>query len=198
MITTVMFDLGRVLVNIDFDAFPNALGLMSVEERAPYASQIAPLARRYEVGTISTEYFIGELESIFQRRFSRAKLLDAWNEIIRDQNDAIVPIVDSVQKKFRTAVLSNTSESHWQKALAGAPVLRGIPHRFTSFEIGSAKPDHKIYEYALARLGGAPEEIVFIDDVEENIRGAERCGMKGIVFISPEQLKSELRSRALL
>jgi glucose-1-phosphatase len=198
MITTVMFDLGRVLVNIDFDAFPNTLGLFTAEDRTPYARRIAPLAHRYEIGAISTEDFVAALKEVFAGRFSRAELLNAWNEIIRDQNNEIVSIVDAVQTRFRTAVLSNTSESHWKKALATAPVLHRIPFHFTSFEAGAAKPDPRIYEYALAQLGGAPEEILFIDDLEENVRAAERCGMQGIVYVSPEELRRELHVRALL
>ena len=199
-ILTVVFDLGRVLVNIDFDAFPNTLGLFTPESRRPYEKRVHPLVVRHEIGQVSLDDFLDGLHSAFAGRFERDLLRQAWDAIICEQNVAIAPLFDEVSARCRTAVLSNTSETHWEKALAIAPLLARIPveYHFTSFQIGAAKPDRRIYEYAIRTLRSSPEEIVFIDDLEENIRGAEQCGMRGIVYRSPEQVRLELRSIGVL
>jgi HAD superfamily hydrolase (TIGR01509 family) len=54
------------------------------------------------------------------------------------------------------------------------------------------KPDLVIYKRALDILGRPPERILFIDDREENVAGAEAVGMKGIRFEGAEALRSEL------
>ena len=55
-----------------------------------------------------------------------------------------------------------------------------------------SKPDPEIYEYLCDEYWLEPEESVFIDDRPVNIKGAETCGIHGIVFRSYEQAKKEL------
>jgi glucose-1-phosphatase len=193
-ISTVIFDLGRVLVHIDFEAFPNALGLKTKADREPYEKErsIETIALQYETGKISTDDFLSKLEIIFKGKFSHEYMLYAWNEIIGKENQEIVSVVREVQKNYRTAVLSNTSESHWEKALATAPVLATFPRYFLSYEIGFHKPDPEIYDAVLRSLQTPPEKILFIDDIRENIQAAEKKGIKGIVFTSVEQLRKDM------
>ena len=54
------------------------------------------------------------------------------------------------------------------------------------------KPDPKIYRILLERFNLVPEQSVFIDDYPQNIEGARKMGMKGIVFTSVPQVKNEL------
>ena len=194
-ISVVIFDLGRVLVHIDFDAFPNGLGLRTKAEREPYVNDksIEKFAVKYETGKITTNEFLNTLEKIFQGKFSREHILHTWNEIIGRENQAILPIVYDVQRKYRTAVLSNTSESHWKKAISTAPVVRSFQQYFLSYEIGWMKPDPKIYDSVIESLRVPPGEILFIDDIQENIDAAVEKGMKGIVFTSADQLRRDLK-----
>jgi glucose-1-phosphatase len=187
-------------VNIDFDAFPNTLGLLTPASRHPFEEKIIPLIVQHEIGRISIDAFLDGLHTAFDGRFERDLLQRAWDAIICEQNEAIVPLFEEVNMHYRTAVLSNTSETHWVKALAIAPLLARIPvqYHFTSFQIGTAKPGLHLYEHAIRTLQSTPKEIVFIDDLEENIRGAEACGIRGIVFRSPEQARRELESMGIL
>ena len=57
---------------------------------------------------------------------------------------------------------------------------------------GYRKPEKEIYEITLSRLKSQPEETLFIDDREENIRGAESLGIQAILFENNEQLKEKL------
>lgn len=61
-----------------------------------------------------------------------------------------------------------------------------------SYEVGSWKPDIKIYQHALNKLGVKPNEAVFIDDQEKNIVAAQNLGIHGIIFRNTEQVKKEL------
>lgn len=62
-----------------------------------------------------------------------------------------------------------------------------------SAEVGLMKPDARIYRLALADLGVEPGEAVFVDDMPENIEGAQAVGMHGIRFVTPEQAMGEVR-----
>jgi putative hydrolase of the HAD superfamily len=61
-----------------------------------------------------------------------------------------------------------------------------------SSEVRSAKPDREIYEIALRKLSSAPSESVMVDDNPDNIEGAARAGMSGLVFSTNEKLATDL------
>ena len=63
---------------------------------------------------------------------------------------------------------------------------------FISSDIGAVKPQAEFYEYIITSLGHRPEEMVMIDDLEHNIEGARACGLKAILYKTPDQLKRDL------
>jgi putative hydrolase of the HAD superfamily len=190
----VLFDLGRVLMHIDFDAFPNGLGLFTKEQRAPYDVPLKPVVRLYEEGKISTEEFLDSLYAVFDCRFSREQILEAFNDIIVNDNEAIRPFVEEVRNTHRIAILSNTCECHWEKVQQVSSIIKIFPHCFTSFQLGAMKPDASVYLSVCTSLQVVPENVLFIDDLAENISGARAAGMHGIVFHNPEQLTSDFSS----
>ncbi|MFI7124550.1 HAD family hydrolase [Nonomuraea sp. NPDC050153] len=72
------------------------------------------------------------------------------------------------------------------------PWIAEIGHRFYSGRMGLVKPDREIYDEMARALGADPSEIVFIDDREENIEGAERAGMTGVHFTDASTLRGTL------
>lgn len=190
-VKAVVFDLGRVLMHIDFDAFPRTLGLHTEEERAPYRGPTGPVWKEYETGAVTTDAFLEKLFIIFGKRYSKEKILEGWNNIIVRDNEEIIPFVHEIQKKYTTAILSNTSASHWNKVMQISKIVPFIPHHFTSFGIGAMKPDPVVYGHVARTLRLEPQEILFIDDIKENIDGALLFGMHGIVFTNARQLEDD-------
>jgi HAD superfamily hydrolase (TIGR01509 family) len=74
------------------------------------------------------------------------------------------------------------------------PFFRFFPIRIYSYRVGASKPDPLIYREALQACKVRAEEAVYIDDIAAYAEAAQRLGMTGIVFQSPEQLQSNLRS----
>jgi putative hydrolase of the HAD superfamily len=62
-----------------------------------------------------------------------------------------------------------------------------------SAEVGVAKPDARIYQIALEKLGVSASESVFVDDFQVNVDGAHAFGMQAVHFIQPEQALQELK-----
>lgn len=187
----ILFDLGRVLMRIDFDAFPNGLGLITHEQRAPYEALLKPIIRVYEEGKMDTEEFLDSLYAIFDCRFPREQILESFNDIIVEDNQEIISFVDSVRAKYRVAVLSNTCDCHWRKVEQISSIIKLFPDRFTSFELGAMKPNPAIYRAVCTALNISPEHVLFVDDLKENIDGAKNFGMHGIVFQNSGQLQSD-------
>ena len=67
---------------------------------------------------------------------------------------------------------------------------------FVSGELGTIKPDAAIFEHVLQALGVTPAQTVFIDNKEENVRGAEAVGITGHVFTTAADLRAYLEGLA--
>src|SRR5450759_3315552 len=197
-LSVIVFDLGRVLIDLDFDAFPRLLGFGRSHASPFVKSSIERLAIQYETGKITTEQFFNSLGEILHDKFRREELLNAWNAIIGEENSVIAPIVDAVQLRYKTAILSNTSPTHFHKALDTSPILRKFSKLYLSYEIGAMKPDLAVYRHVIENLNVDPSTILFIDDISENIIAAQQCGMVGVLFTDPLRLRGELESRSIL
>ena len=91
---------------------------------------------------------------------------------------------------YKTAILSNTE----------APAMRYFHQlQYDMFDVlvfscaeGTQKPERRIYELAIQRLGSQPGHSVFIDDKQEYINGAQEAGLNTILFQGIDQVKNEL------
>ncbi|MEU5861343.1 MULTISPECIES: HAD family phosphatase [unclassified Nonomuraea] len=73
------------------------------------------------------------------------------------------------------------------------PWIAAIGHRFYSGRMGLVKPDREIFDEVARELAADPSEIVFVDDRAENVEGAERAGMTGVLFTGAAALRKSLR-----
>jgi epoxide hydrolase-like predicted phosphatase len=94
---------------------------------------------------------------------------------------------------YGTALLSNAPRRlrGWLEEL---DIVDAFDTILISGEEGMAKPDPAIYELILGRLGVAPEEAVFVDDMRENVSAARQVGLKAVRFQGPAPLRKRLRS----
>jgi epoxide hydrolase-like predicted phosphatase len=197
-ITTVIFDIGGVLVNIDFDAFPRLLGIDWNRAHNDDEKAIKRMAKEYETGRIGTEEFFGTMDEIFKGKYTREKLENTWNATVVEENSTIIPIVDAIQASYQTAILSNTNPTHFQKSCDTAAIVKKFSRLYLSFRIGASKPDPAAYHYVIRDLSAEPSSLLFIDDLAENVTAAMKCGMTGIVFKDVSSLYSELQLRQIL
>lgn len=153
-----------------------------------------------------TDYLVGGAQGKYDslqhymetERPSISMTTEEVNEVLDEANATmrIIPeqieYIQELKKKYKIGLLSNFT--------TGLPEFLkdvfNIYHLFdavvSSYEVKVAKPDPRIYEHALEQLGVRAEEAVFTDDKEENVRAAEAIGMKGIVFVTFPQFRSDL------
>jgi len=104
----------------------------------------------------------------------------------------VIELAKRLRKEYKTGLLSNTED-------AGVKMIKqqGLEENFDktvySCVVGLIKPDEKIYQIMLKKLGVKAEEAVFIDDKEINIEGAKKVGMKGLVFLNYQKLVQDLK-----
>jgi putative hydrolase of the HAD superfamily len=111
-----------------------------------------------------------------------AFLDDFWDIYMGHPNDALIAYFRDLRPRYQTALLSNSfvgARSREQERFHFDEISDLIIY---SHEEGIAKPDQRIFKLACERLGVQPAEVVFLDDVEENVAAARACGLHAILF----------------
>ncbi len=196
-IRAVIFDLGQVLL-----AYDEHLVFRAIEglgpRRSPYEVFGDPLAWALqdlaEAGGITPAGMVVQLNRVFGLEIPEAAWASAWAAGCTGPVPGMLELLARLEPRTTVGVLSNTVPWHWASGLAQIPPLRRWEHCFLSYELGCRKPGERIYRLTLEGLGLPAEQVVFIDDRPENIRGARAVGMHGVLFEGSAALEHALAS----
>lgn len=121
-------------------------------------------------------------------------LLEATRDSLALKTDTLAVIERLAARQVPLYCLSNMPLSTWaylQRRYRFWPVFRGI---VISAEILLKKPDRACFEHLLNRHQLAPEDSLFIDDLEPNILAARQLGLHGILFRNAAQCEAEIEA----
>ncbi|MFZ6026145.1 MAG: HAD family hydrolase [Chloroflexota bacterium] len=171
---TTLDDLYRAI----FDgptAFPACLGTLTIHEHwdAVTAALNVPFAEK----------------DAFVRQFWSADDLN---------RDLVSFIREQLHPRYKLGLLSNAWDDLRTMLMERWNILDDFDDVIISAEVGDAKPNASIYRLALDRLGVAPEETIFVDDILANVQGAQAVGIHAIQFLENEQLFAELKQLSLI
>jgi FMN phosphatase YigB (HAD superfamily) len=180
----LLFDLGRVVLNIDFS---RALACWAGHA----GCQPADIAERWAVndsyhhherGTISDEAFFNELRRGLGITISDRQFLEGWNSIFAGEMDGIAPLLARAARHLPLYVYSNTNRAHVAHfTQIHAETLKPFRELYYSSSIGHRKPDAAGFDHVVSEIGVPASRIVFFDDLAENIEGARARGLKAVL-----------------
>jgi putative hydrolase of the HAD superfamily len=98
---------------------------------------------------------------------------------------------------YRTAIISNMPIELHRCIVDKCTWLPSFDHYTFSCNIKANKPDGVVFQHCLDALNLRAEETVFLDDRENNVEGARRLGMQGIVFTTAAELSAEISKQGL-
>jgi 2-haloacid dehalogenase len=110
----------------------------------------------------------------------------------------VAVLADLRRAGIRVAALSNWSADTFPIARSRYAFLDWFETIVISGEVGTCKPDPRIYRLLFERTGLVPASSVFVDDVEANVAAASHLGMTGLRFENPTILRRQLEDRGLL
>ncbi len=185
----IIFDLGGVILNIDYDrpikefealGMSDARGLYSKKEQTE-------LFDKLETGMISEEEFLGHLQELCPANTSTIQLQQAWNSILLDFPLRRLQILQQLQLHFDMYLLSNTNSIHEAafnailKQTCGYPSLAVFFDKvYLSHRVGLRKPDPAIFRLVLEENGLEASRTLFIDDSPQHIAAAAALGIRTI------------------
>lgn len=199
-IEAVIFDLGRVLIDVDFTK-----GLFryrkSVDGRNDQDLLEELFADQtfvdFNTGRITPEEAFRSLRDRYKLPVNYPTFVSEWSNIFLPI-EGIPSLLSEVAAAYPVGLLSDIDPLHWEYCKKHFPFLKIFERPALSFEIGALKPALISYQTAAANVGVTPEHCLFIDDREINVRGAIVAGMQALRFNGVSDLRRELVELGIL
>jgi epoxide hydrolase-like predicted phosphatase len=192
MIKLIIFDLGGVVINYYeeqyFDFLSKKTGINTKKIKAAFSDII----KQQEAGKIT----LAEMEKIAIKRLNINRNVLEWSNTfkrIAKPNKKTLITVRQLKKNYKVVLLTNISYSRYISATRFIFDKTLFKKRFVSCYLKMRKPDKKIYLYVLKVMKVKPSEAIFIDNLKENVAGAEKVGIHGLLFTSNEKLITDLK-----
>ncbi|HIH21852.1 MAG: HAD family phosphatase [Candidatus Diapherotrites archaeon] len=196
MIKAIIFDAGGVVL---LDRIETVDKKICEKTGIPYDSFIAlkkPIYTDLLSGKYSVEEFCAKLQKEFGLDFD---VLPVWKKAYLEVmaiNTELLEIVKKLKKNCSVAIISNAPKLH-----AELNKTRGVYSLFNpciiSCEVGLVKPDRRIFELALQKIGLKAKECVFIDDREEHLQIPKELGFQVIHFKNNKEFIEALKKLGL-
>lgn len=189
-ISAIIFDLGGVILNLDYQKTSNAfqaLSKVNVSEVYTQANQVE-VFDQFETGSITPLVFRKKLAQLLQLQISDEIFDKAWNAMLLDLPKERIELLTSLSKRYRIFLFSNTNTIHYNAFRKGiketyknADLLETIFEKtYYSHILGERKPTATAFQKIMDEQQLNPSTTLFIDDSIQHIKGAEKVGLRTI------------------
>lgn len=198
-IENIIFDLGGVLLDIDYNRTRTAFERLGIADfDVMYSMADAdPLFEKLETGKISEENFYKEFNHRTGNNFSPSEIKNAWNAMLLSFRENSLQYLSSLRPRYKIYLLSNTNFIHidsinqiFNHKKREKPFDAYFDKAFYSCGVGLRKPNINCYEWVLNDLKIDGGKTLFIDDSEQNIGGAKNAGLHTILLKPGEKIEN--------
>lgn len=195
MIKTIIFDIGNVLMDFNFQICFRAYAPdEETYQKIVKATVQSPVWAEFDRGVCTDEEILEgfikndpSIESILRNMFERL-------EGIIKQRDYAIPWIRELKKSgYQVLVLSNFPKKVYELFQNEMTFLQEVDGGILSYQDQVIKPDKEIYNLLMSRYQLEPQECVFLDDLKDNIKTAKELGMHTVLFTTKEEAQDELR-----
>jgi putative hydrolase of the HAD superfamily len=184
-IKAIIFDLGAVILNINYQNTIDEFSKLGVKNASSFYSKNAQtnLFNQIETGDITAKKFLSELQKETNNA-SINQVSEAWNAMLLDLPENRLALIQSLKKECSIYLLSNTNAIHidaFKKKIGKEKWTRFcnlFDKMYLSHEVGLRKPNTTIFEYILKEQNLQAHEVFFIDDSPQHIESANKLGIK--------------------
>ncbi len=196
----IIFDLGGVLLNIDYNLTEEAFRQLGFTNFAGMYSQFTAddTFKKLETGLIdSEEFYIRMKKAAGSQHVTEEQIETAWNKMLLTWRTGSVAFLRTLSSTYKIYLLSNTNAIHlssFNKIFKDATgISNGIDHLFTkayySHKINLRKPNENVFEFVAKDANIKIEETLFVDDSANNIETARQMGFKTHLLLAQENIE---------
>jgi glucose-1-phosphatase len=193
-IRAIIFDIGRVLIRIDVARAMKGLasGISLSPAELWTALEKDPRWMDWQEGRLSPREWHFHVSQRLGGSLSFEQFTTCWNLALDPRPIHEDSFLSCLSKNYRLALLSNTDPLHVAHIESNYDFVKLFPLRIYSCSVGASKPSAFIFKQALSACKVKAEEAVYIDDIPAYAEAAQKLGLRGIVFQSPQQLQDDL------
>ncbi|MBM4339285.1 MAG: HAD family phosphatase [Deltaproteobacteria bacterium] len=199
-IEVILFDLGNVIC--PFNHYQIAEKLLPFVQRREFQDPNKIFSylfdwqngviNSFDTGKLSPQEFFQSLKESLKLSISFDAFVPIWDRIFVEDRE-VSEIIRSLKRRYRLGLLSNTDSLHFEYIVSTFPVVSELEKWILSYEVGFKKPASQIFQKAIQWAGVEPERILFIDDTKGHVEAAVSLGIRGIHFVSAQQLREKLK-----
>lgn len=194
-VDVLLFDLGRVVLDINFDSvmatWADHAGCAPAELASRFV--VNDSFKHHETGRIDDATFFADLRQSLGVGLTDAQFLEGWNAIFAGEMPGIAPLLAGAAQRLPLYAFSNTNPAHVTHfSKAYADVLSHFREIFLSSSIGLRKPDAEAYDHVVKAIGVPASRILFFDDSAANIEGARARGLHAVHVTSMDDVARAL------
>ena len=195
----IIFDLGGVLLNIDYQKTKISFEELGFNHFDQMYSQYSAdmLFSDLETGKVTNDHFLAYLVKAADGKINGEQIAAAWNAMLLDFRIPSLHFLEELAKKYKLYLLSNTNAIHLAafnetfKRETGKPSLDAyFTKAYYSNNVGLRKPNEDIFEFVLKDEGIKADETLFIDDSYNNIETAKKMGFQTHLLQPEEKIEN--------
>jgi len=188
----IIFDVGRVIIGVDLSRSTEAIGQLRGLNHQQVMKELVEDKHwpDWQEGRMSPRDWHTHLAKKFQFTYTFEEFCAIWNNVLDPRPILPDSLFERLAKKCTLALLSNTDPIHVAHFEANYSFVRHFPTRIYSCRVGTSKPGPRIYHHALREASAMPDEVLFIDDLTENVLAAGALGINAFHFTSADDLLS--------
>ena len=199
-IKNIIFDLGGVILDIDEKVVYKELGKLGIDiNELSHSKEFMDLLSKFDTGIYTAPTFRKKVKMLLGlEKMTDQKFDSIWNAMLLDIPRERIEAVEQIKKHYKIFLMSNSNEIHYDLYIRDLQLRFGYDefdklfHKsYFSFDIHLEKPDPRFFELILDHEALVPEETLFIDDTENNIKVARSLGLH-TYHISREELVRNL------
>ena len=191
----LLFDLGRVVLDIDFSKVVASWAGHAGCEPSQLVGRFSPdeAWRRHERGEISDAAFFESLRASLAIDITDMQFLEGWNAIFAGEMPGIGAMLARAGTRLPLYAFSNTNGAHVEHfSQHYADVLGHFREIYLSSTIGLRKPEAAAYDHVVKAIGVPASRILFFDNSAENVAGARERGLSAVHVRSPDDIATAL------
>ncbi len=202
MITSIIFDLGGVVLPLDTEATRQKILQLTGQDIREWIKFGYPhqIIKNFELGKLTEREFFEDLSQVLSYENDLYYLKEAWNAMLMPISKENIDFLNQLSEKYQLILLSNTCETHiqcFEKMLQQTHHIESLELIFDkvyySCRIGMRKPDTKIFQKIIKENHLNPTQTIYFDDTPEHIDAAKRLGIQSYLYPQNKPLQEILK-----